>query len=218
MNEGIRLGIAEDHELVRQGLLALLEDEQQIKLVFDVSNGSLLLKELEQTTVDVVLLDLDMPVMTGQQALEVIQVKFPEVKCLIISMHYSPMFIQQCLKLGAHGFLPKNSSREVLIDAILSVHYQGFYFDDTITPELLKKALKGKNFKVEIDEELLTQREVEIVRLICDGMKNSEIADAMGISLRTVEVHRKNITDKTKATNVAGVVVYAIKKGIYKLS
>lgn len=217
MSDRIRLGIAEDHDLVRQGLIALLEDVSQIELAFDVANGSILLDALDQSPVDVILLDLDMPVMTGQQALELIKSSHPDVKCLIISMHYSPIFIQQCLRLGAHGFLPKNCSREVLIDAILSVHYNGFYFDDTITPELLKKALKGKDFKVDAVDDILTQREIDILRLICDGLKNSDIADELGISLRTVEVHRKSISDKTNSSNVAGVVIYAIKKGIYKI-
>lgn len=217
MNQPIRIAIAEDHELVRQGMIALFDEEEFIDVVFDVCNGAELIDELRINEVDIILLDLDMPVMSGLEALKIIQKDYPDIKVIIVSMYYSDDFISQGISIGARGFLPKNCKIERVIDAIFAVHDQGYYFDDKVSKALLYKLVSTEEVKPTFQMVALTDREREIVEMICEGKVNKEIAEDLNISIRTVETHRKNIAEKTNAKNIAGVVIYAIKRGIYTI-
>lgn len=215
MNE-IRIALAEDHQLVRQGMVSLLSEESGIDVVFDVSNGAELLDELKSTKVDVILLDLDMPVISGQQALKVIVKKYPETSVIIISMHYSDEFISECVAAGARGFLPKNCDIEKVVDAIYAVKEQGFYFDDNVSKAILYKLVGKKDVNPNSDNEVMSEREIQIVELLCDEKTTNEISEILSLSPRTVETYRNRIFEKTKSKNVVGVVLYAVKYGIYK--
>lgn len=217
MKKNIRIAIAEDHELVRQGIINLLSDEEGLTIVSEVENGAELLNELRTKTVDIILLDLEMPVMGGKEALKVITSRYPSIRVIILSMHYSDDFIIDSIGAGARGFLPKNCDIEKVIDAIHAVHNQGYYFDDKMSKALLVRVMENKDIHPIFSNEALTSREIEIVKYICDGKTNKDIADDLHLSIRTVEVHRKHISKKTNATNVVGVVVYAIKNGFYKV-
>lgn len=217
MSKKIRLAIAEDHDLVRQGIVNLLNEEEHIVVVSDVSNGSELLNEFKNHSIDIVLMDLEMPIMGGKEALQVITARYPATRVIMLSMHYSDDFIIDCISVGARGFLPKNCDIEKVIDAIYAVHEQGYYFDDKMSKALLFQVMENKDIVPTFTNEPLSKREMEIVKMICNGKINKEIAEALCLSSRTVEVHRKNIARKTKATNVAGVVIYAIKHGLFKI-
>lgn len=217
MRKNIRIAIAEDHELVRQGIINLLSEEENLSIVSEVSNGAELLNDFRTKTIDIVLLDLEMPVMGGKEALKVISSRYPSVKVIILSMHYADDFIIDCVGAGARGFLPKNCDIEKVIDAIYAVHEQGYYFDDKMSKALLFQVMENKDIQPTFSNEPLTSREIEIVKYICDGKTNKDIADDLYLSIRTVEVHRKNISKKTHATNVVGVVIYAIKNGFFKI-
>ncbi|NRA10909.1 MAG: response regulator transcription factor [Crocinitomicaceae bacterium] len=217
MKKPIRIAIAEDHALVRQGMVALLKEEKDINLVFDVSDGSALLQQLKKNKVDVVLLDLEMPIVNGHQALRIIAERYSTVHVIIISMHYSDPFISECITMGAKGFLPKNCDFETVVDAIYAVHEQGYYFDDKISRSLLKKLEKDKEQGTTISGNPLTSREHQILELICNGKTNKIIAELLAISIRTVESHRKSISDKTNSHNIAGLVLYAVKNELYNL-
>ena len=217
MKKPIRIAIAEDHALVRQGMVALLKEEKDINLVFDVSDGSALLQQLKKNKVDVVLLDLEMPIVNGHQALRIIAERYSTVHVIIISMHYSDPFISECITMGAKGFLPKNCDFETVVDAIYAVHEQGYYFDDKISRYLLKKLEKDKEQGTTISGNPLTSREHQILELICNGKTNKIIAELLAISIRTVESHRKSISDKTNSHNIAGLVLYAVKNELYNL-
>lgn len=210
----IEIAIAEDHDLVREGLVSLFEDETNINVACHVSNGAKLLEYLDQKPVDVVLMDLDMPVMSGQEALKIITEKHPNVAVIILSMHYADDFIKQCIRHGARGFLPKSSSIDTVIEAIYAAIDQGYYFDDKVSKTLIYDLISSEDIKPVFKQDELTDREKEIVRMICLEKINKEIADELNISIRTVEAHRKSIYEKTNAKNVAGVVLYAIKNGI----
>src|SRR5690606_24429210 len=133
-------------------------------------------------------------------------------------VHYSDTFITGCISSGARGFLSKECTIEKLVDAINSVYRQGYYFDDKISKALLFSIMENKDITPTCSDVPLTKREVEIAILICQGKTNKGIADTLYISVRTVEVHRKHIAKKTHATNTAGVVIYAIRNGIYQIS
>ncbi len=217
MGRKIKIAIAEDHQLMRQGMVALLEEESDLEVTFDVGDGAELLKKLESDQVDIILLDLDMPIVSGQQALKVIVNKYPNTHAIIISMFYSDEFISECITIGARGFLPKNSDIENVIDAIHAVHEQGYYFDDKISKALLLELVSEKKVKPNFTSEMLTEKEVEVLKLICEGMTNKEISEVLCKSVRTIEGYRASVFDKTNSKNTAGLVIYAIKNNIYTI-
>ena len=215
MKKKIRIAIAEDHELVRQGMVALVSREKGLSMVFDVSNGQELLDTLKTKKVDVVLLDLNMPILNGHQALKTIGEKHPEVKVIIVSMMYDDDYITETIELGARGFLPKNTDFDELVDAIFSVHETGYYFDKQITRALVKSVATQKKKKPLNNSYSLSEREKEVLIETCKGKTNDGIADILNISVRTVETHKRNLFSKTNKTNSVGLVLFAVTNGLF---
>jgi len=217
MKKGIRIAIAEDHDLMRQGMVSLLDSEEGISVAFDVENGARLFDELKKKKVEVILLDLEMPVLNGHQALKILSARYPDIAVIVISMHYSDGFISESIAAGAKGFLPKNCDIDKVVDAIFAVHEQGYYFDDKISKALLNRIMKSEGPKKNFSQDPLTSREHQIVELVCSGKTNKEIANLLCLSVRTVEVHRNTINKKTNTKNIASLVTYAIKNGLYSV-
>lgn len=217
MKKNIRIAIAEDHDLMRQGLVSLLDGEEAITVVFDVENGARLFDELKKKRVDVILLDLEMPIINGHQALKILAERYPKIKVIVISMHYSDTFISESIAAGAKGFLPKNCDIDKVIDAIFAVEEQGYYFDDKISRALLSRVISSNNAQPHFIGDPLTSRELQVVEFICAGKTNKEIANLLCLSVRTVEVHRTAIIKKTQTKNVAELVIYAVKNGLYTI-
>lgn len=211
----IRIAIAEDHELVRQGMVALAKRESGLSMVFDVSNGQELLDKLKTKMVDVILLDLNMPILNGHQALRIIGEKYPEVRVIIVSMLYDDEYIAESIELGARGFLPKNTDFDELVDAIFSVHETGYYFDKQITRALVTRIATQKGRKPLNASYALSNREKEVLVEICNGKSNVQIADSLSISVRTVETHKTNLFSKTHKKNSVGLVLFAITNGLF---
>lgn len=214
----IRVALAEDHQILRQGMMAMLSTEEDFEMVFDVSNGAELIERLTNNSVDVVILDIQMPIMNGLDALKIISQKYPEIKVIMLSSYYENEMIYQAITDGAKGFLPKHAEIEVVIEALNKVMLEGYYFDDKVTPKLISMLTKNGIIFPPFELDTLSNRELEILPLICQGMKNKEIADQLFISERTVENHRKNLFIKTKSKNAYGLVIYAIKNGLIKLT
>jgi len=217
MDRKIKIAIAEDHQLMRQGMVALLNEENDLEVVFDVGDGAQLLEKLEEEVVDIVLLDLDMPIVSGQQALKVMVKKYPNTHVIIISMFYSDDFISECITIGARGFLPKNSDIEHVIDAIQAVNEQGYYFDDKISKALLLELISDKKVEPIFATDILTEKEIEVLKLICDGHTSKEISVILNKSVRTIEGNRVSIFEKTNSKNTAGLVIYPIKNKLYSI-
>jgi len=217
MKTPIRIAIAEDHALFREGMASLLEEEQDLDLVFEASNGKELLEKIKKNKVDIVLLDLNMPVLNGKQTLKLLKKRYPSVRPIILSMFDSESYISETIKLGARGFLPKNCNIEKVVDAAYAVYEQGYYFDDEVSKSQIFKLVHEVGIDPVFKDEKLSKREQDILELICNEKTNNEIADLLCISVRTVEVHRQNLLRKTNAKNVAGLVIYAIKNGYYRI-
>lgn len=217
-NKTIKIGLAEDHHLLRQGMLTMLSTEDNLAVVFDVSNGAELMEALNIHTVDVILLDIEMPILNGIEVLKILSTKFPDIKVLILSSHYENDMIYQALTNGARGFLPKHAEIETVIDAIFTVMEEGYFFDDKVSPSLINTLSKNGIMYPPYENELLSERELEVVKLICLGKSNKEISKELFISVRTVENHRGNIFSKTNTKNSAGLIVYAIKNGYFKIT
>lgn len=211
MKKPIHIALAEDHLLFRQGLITLFKEYEEINVLFDVNNGKELLDELKKSKPDVILLDIDMPVMDGKEALLKIKEKYPAIKVIMISTFYDDVYITEYILHGAVGFLPKHCDIEKVVDAIFAVHEQGYYFDNKISTSLVAKLMKSKSVQPTIENQALSDREVEVLKLTCLEKTNKQISEELFISQRTVEWHRKQIMKKTKSKNVVGLVMYAIK-------
>lgn len=210
----IRIALADDQDLFRQGLEALLSDYEDFKVVFTASNGKELLDKLPDHRIDIVLVDLEMPVMNGLEATKKIKVKFPEVKVLPITMHDEEDFVVHLIESGASGYLVKNVDVEYLADAIYSVHDTGYYFNDMVSKAMVKGLVKSKRVTPTFGQITLTDREIEVLQLICNEYTNKEIAEKLCVSVRTVDGHRERIMQKTGVRNTAGMVMYAVKNDL----
>jgi two-component system, NarL family, nitrate/nitrite response regulator NarL len=204
--EKIKIAIVDDHRIVIDGIKALLEGHASFSIVAWSDSPEKMLEILQQQPVDILLTDIMMPEMNGQQLAKQVRKQFPAVKILALSMSGQGNIVSEMINdADIAGYVLKNISKEELSAAILKIAGGGIYFDDKVLEELNRFS----NMRRENDEAHLTQREVEIIRLIEKEMSNKEIADTLFISERTVETHRKNIFRKTKTNSVIGLVKYS---------
>ena len=212
----IRLALADDQLLFRRGLVMLLRDMSGVQVIFECGNGQELLTGLRDNPIDIVLLDLEMPVMNGMQALGHLRTEHPQVKVIVLSTHNKEPFIAQAMDSGAAGYMLKSADTDEIESAIRSVHESGYYYSDRVSHVMLHSVVTRQKVKpVFLEVDPLSDRELEVLRAICQGLTNTEIAGQLFISPRTVEGHRNNMLLKTGAKNTAGLVVYAMTKGYY---
>ena len=212
----IKLALADDQVLFRRGLTMLLRDLPDVQVVFECANGEELLTGLKNNSVDVVLLDLEMPVLNGMDTMKRMREEFPEVKVIVLSMHSEEKFIVHLMELGANGYVLKTAEPDEIEDAIRAVATTGYHFSAMVSRVMLHGLVKKEKLKPTFDDvDPLTDRELDVLRLICQELTTTEIAGKLFLSPRTVEGHRNNILLKTGARNTAGIVVYAMSKGIY---
>ncbi|MCC6725467.1 MAG: response regulator transcription factor [Saprospiraceae bacterium] len=206
----VKIVIADDHEVVIDGLVALLAPESDIQVVGKALDGEKLLEVLRNKPVDLVIMDIEMPNMNGAEATAELKASRPDLKILVLTMYNTAEFIGNLAKLGADGYILKNSPRKVLLEAIREVAKGGKYFPLEIKEKLFD-GLLAKPGSTDSKPVELTDRELEIVRLICNEMTSQEIADQLYLSFHTVEKHRKNIIAKLQVKNTAGLVRYAFR-------
>ncbi|WP_342328091.1 response regulator transcription factor [Pedobacter sp. FW305-3-2-15-E-R2A2] len=211
----IKLAIADDHKIFREGLKFTLEDYTQLDLIIEATNGKDLIAQITNNKPDVILMDIKMPEMDGMQAITYIRQHFSDVKILVLSMHNEDKYILNAMRLGASGYLSKNAEPEEILEAIVNVHTKGFYFNDDLSATMAKELL-GINFMHRLQEKdaRLNEREIEVLKLICEEYCNTEIADKLFLSVRTVEGYRTRLFEKVGSKNIAGLVIYAVKSGI----
>ncbi|MBK8340586.1 MAG: response regulator transcription factor [Flavobacteriales bacterium] len=213
----IKLALADDQVLFRRGLTMLLRDLPDVQVVFECSNGEELLTGLKNNAVDVVLLDLEMPVLNGMDTMKRMREEFPRVKVIVLSMHSEEKFIVHLMELGANGYVLKTAEPDEIEDAIHAVATTGYHFSPMVSRVMLHGLVKKEKLRPTFDEvDPLTERELDVLRLICQELTTTEIAGKLFLSPRTVEGHRNNILQKTGARNTAGLVVYAMSKGIFR--
>lgn len=214
----IRIGIADDHAIFREGFKVLLKNQTELELVCEAENGEQLLEFTEQEQPDVVIVDIKMPVMDGIEVCKQIKKKFPDIKVIALSMFNDDNLIVDMLEAGARGYLLKNTNKAELLLAVRTVYRGSTYYCDATSLKLTKMIAESKfNPYKRHPVKKFTGREIDIIRLICEQQTNKEIAHNLGLSIRTVESHRENIQEKTGAKNMIGVAVYAIKHGIYEV-
>ena len=210
MNMKATVIIADDHKLFIEGLERILSEMPTVTLLDKLENGKEVLRNLNNTRPDLILMDIDMPIMNGIDALSEIRKLYPEQKVIMLSMHGEKRFIQEVLKLGANGYILKSSSKEDFQEGINRVLQGGKYFSSEVTIELSQS---NSTFEIHLPNSL-SSRENDIIKLVAEGMSSKEIAAHLNISVRTVETHRKNIMTKMNFQNMADLIRYAIKTGI----
>ncbi len=204
----INVLLTDDHQLIIDGLKSLLKDQEDINVSAEANNGREALRILSFLPVNVVLMDIDMPVMNGIETLKEVKKQYPDVKVIILSMHSEAGMIKSLIDLGANGYLLKSCTQDEVVSAIRKVAASQSYFSTDVTMALLKPANQEQK------TEILTERETEILKMIAAGFSNKEIGDKLFISHRTVDTHRTNLMKKLSVNNIAGLISYAIKNGI----
>ncbi|MDX2001182.1 MAG: response regulator transcription factor [Chitinophagales bacterium] len=211
----IKILIVDDHPMIRHGIKSLL-DGDQYEVSDEASNGEEALQKLARAKFDLVIMDIKMPEMNGIEATEEIVKRYPDVRVLAISMYDEQRYIMKMLQAGAMGYVLKNTGKQELMTAVNTVMQGESYFSQEVSSIMMsqfmtRKPVQTENAKLDIT---LTKRETEIIRLIAEELTNSEIADRLGISPRTVDTHRRNLLQKLDVKNTAGLVKYAIQHNI----
>ncbi len=210
--EKIRILLVDDHQIILDGLRSLLKGVNNIQVIGDALNGEEALNTLQVLTADLVLMDIDMPILNGIDATMRIKEEFPHTKVLILTVHNESSLIRNLISIGADGYLLKNSCKEELLDAIYKVQSGEKYFSSEVTLSLMQEDNSREELlKSDIE---FTKRELDVLRLLADGCTNKEIGEKLFISHRTVDTHRTNIMKKVGVNNVAGLISFAIKNNL----
>jgi DNA-binding NarL/FixJ family response regulator len=211
----IRVAIADDHILFRAGVKTALSMQRDIQIVAEADNGMQLLNLLKHITPDVILLDIQMPIMDGISTLPEIKRQYPDVKVVMLTMHNDHSMITRLFELGANGYLTKNSDSDVIYDAVKTVFEREYYMNSMTNKVLIDVITKKGTPRVATPAEAkLTEKEITILKMMCEEKSTKEIADLVDLSPRTVEAIRDKLKSKTGAKSVAGLVMYAVKSGI----
>lgn len=206
----IRLILVDDHKIVLDGIKALLDDLDGFDCVATAENGQKAIDLLQVFDVDLLLMDIDMPVMNGIEATRIVKKDFPTVKVISLTQHSERGMVKQMLECGSDGYLLKNVAQDELANAIRNVVAGGQVFSEEVTMSLAGKAVEKNANGVEVE---LTEREIEILTLITEGLSSKQIGEKLFISPRTVDTHRTNLMNKLDIHNIAGLIRFALKNG-----
>jgi two-component system, NarL family, response regulator NreC len=213
----IRIVLADDHTILRNGLRALLERQADFEVVGEASNGREAIEGVARESPDVVILDIAMPVLNGIEAAQRISAEHPKTAVVILSMYADEAYILRALRVGARGYLLKDSAERDLIEAIRAVCGGKAFFSPAVSKVLADDYLRQiKEQGVEDSYELLTARERELLQLIAELKSTKDIATLLGVSPHTVDTHRGNIMQKLKLHSIPELILYAVRKGVIK--
>ncbi|MFT3846907.1 MAG: response regulator transcription factor [Lacibacter sp.] len=211
----IKVAITDDHVLYRAGVRTALSMKKDINVIFEADNGMHLLNMLKSLQPDVILLDVQMPIMDGIATLPEVKKLYPDIKIIMLTMHDEHTMITRLMELGANSYLTKNSDSEVIYEAIKTCHEQEYFFN-ALTNKALIDGLKMKrqNDSMMGHDVKLNDKEITILRLMCEEKSTKEIADIVDLSPRTVEAIRDKLKSKIGARSTAGLILYAVKNNI----
>lgn len=212
----IKLAIADDETLFRQGITFILDKEINIEICIQAANGNDLIKQLNHSKElpEVILMDLKMPDLNGVETTKIVKKKFPEIKIIALTSYYTKPFVINMIEQGAVAYLAKNATPTEVIHTINQVALKGFYYDEKVMAMLEEASLESTS-KRKNNDTFLTSREREVLKLICEQKTTAEIGEQLFISPRTVEGHRNNLLVKTGSKNIAGLVIHAIEHQIF---
>ena len=210
----IKLMIVDDHAIMRDGIRALLGADKDIEVVGDASDGKEAVSKAEELSPDVIVMDIAMPVMDGLEATRRIKKKHPKIKVLVLTQYNNREYILSAIKAGASGYLPKRAMGSELASAIHAIHSESSFLYPSAATALIKDYLA----QVETEPyDTLTDREREVLKLIAESATSQEIANMLGINLKTVLVHRSKIMKKLDVHNRTDLIKYAMRKGLVEM-
>ena len=210
----IKVALADDHQLFREGIDLLLSRVDEVELVISVGSGRELIEELRSREIDVILLDLDMPDLDGIETFKRVHEEFPNIKVLVLTMHKEERMIAYLMELGVNGYLLKDTNREELKQAIITVYEHGYYFNDRTSQAVLDGLRRKTKTPPKLGQEIvLSRREQQVLELIAEGLSNKEIGEKLFISTRTVDGHRNSLLQKFNVHNTAKLIMEAVRKG-----
>jgi len=216
-SEVINVIIADDHVLYRAGVKTALSSKKDIKVIAEADNGSHLLNLLKGIQPDVILLDIQMPIMDGIATLPEVKRLYPQIKIIMLTMMDDQSMITKLMELGANSYLTKTSDSEIIYEAIKTCHEQEFYFN-SLTNKALLNNLRHKtpfnNIKLQQEDATLSDKEITVLRLMCEEKSTREIAEAVELSPRTIEAIRDKLKTKTGAKSTAGLIMFAVKNNL----
>lgn len=208
----IRILLVDDHAVIREGLKTMLWEDSSFEIIAEASNGQDALNMVGRLLPDVVLMDISMPVMNGLLATKAIKKLYPEVKIAVLTHHDSEEYLCRVLEAGASGYIVKSADTEEIIKAVKIINEGQAYISPVMVQFLIQRTVKDELFKI-TSKNILSPREVEVLKLIADSYTNKEIGEKLFISIKTVQTHRANIMEKLGFTNRTELIKYAINKG-----
>jgi len=209
----IRIVIADDHKMFRDGIIAILEQEADLQMVGEAGGAPEIFDLLDANPTDILLLDISLGKFNGIDLTKSLRQRYPDLKIIIVSMHSESNYVVKALEVGAAGYLLKDAGKTEMLNAIRAVMSGGSYFGRQVS-QILMEHISGKNTKPAKEEKVvLTRREIEVLKLIAAEYTNQEVAAQLFISVRTFDTHRRNLLEKLKLKNTAGLVRYAIQHG-----
>jgi len=213
----IKVGIVDDHKMFRDGVKAILNDHENLVVVWSTADTAETLKAMENQLPDVILMDITLGTESGITLTKMLLEENSNLKILAISMHYEDSYIVKILETGAKGYLLKDAGGEEMINAIHTVYNGDTYYSNHVSQVLIKHITKGTKPSDKSQNIPLTKREQEILTLIANQYSNPEIAKELFISIRTVDTHRRNLLEKLNVKNTAGLVIAAVKFGLVEV-
>lgn len=213
----IRLLLADDHPVVRRGMRSCLEGIRHVEVVAEAVDGQEALNLVKELSPDIVLMDIDMPNVNGLEATKVVREEFPDTRVLILSVHTNKDYVLQIIRSGAQGYVLKDTAPADLVRAIESVDNGEPFFSPDISQIVLNQYLEEAGADSSADSVKLTTRERQVLSMIAEGQSNKEMANHLGVGVRTIETHRERVMNKLNIHSVAGLTKYAITNGIVKL-
>jgi two-component system nitrate/nitrite response regulator NarL len=211
----VRILIADDHPVVRRGLGSMLASQEQFEIVGEAGDGHQTLERARTLLPDVILMDIDMPQMSGLAVTELLRQQLPQIKVLILSMHSNPEFVVRILQSGARGYALKDTSPDELVRAITTIHAGDAFFSPDVARLALDQFVRGNTSGPNPSD--LTNREREVLIQIAEGRSNKEIANILNVGVRTIETHRERIMKKLDIHSIAGLTRFAVSNGLVTL-
>lgn len=215
--EKIKLLIVEDHEVVIKGIKTLLEPYEELEVVGYALDAAEAQRKVEYLNPEVIIMDINLPEVSGIELTKILTEKYPHLKVVYYTSHVDEDLITQGFEAGAHGYVPKNFSTDELIEAIHMVYNGQKFMKGVVSEKFLSSYLKSEKEKKLKQNVPLSERELEVLKFLSQGMSNKQIADKLFISIRTVETHKHNLMKKLNIFSTAELVIYAIQNGIIKI-
>lgn len=210
----IKILLADDHQVFRDGIASILEDIEDMSLIAQAKDGREVLDQLQEHQPDLILMDITMGDTSGIDTTRLVKEKYPAINILVLSMHAEKEYILKVLEAGATGYLLKDAGTAEMLTAVRTVAKGNTYYSQSVSSVIIQHLTNPQQSKKEKKGIPLTKRELEVLRLIAEEYTNPEIAKELFISIRTVDTHRRNLLEKLQVKNTAGLVKYAMKNGI----